>query len=108
MQIYMINGKIIIVYYVTKNIFIFLVLMLTDDNIFRNLPQIETERLFMRKLTLRDANDIFEYAGNPETSRTVLWDTHRTIADSMQFINMSLKQYKQNEPANWGLVLKEN
>jgi len=40
----------------------------------------------LRRLTMRDANDVFEYASMPEVSKHVTWDYHRTVADSMAFL----------------------
>ena len=37
-------------------------------DILANLPTIETERLLLRKITLNDASDMFEYASNAEVS----------------------------------------
>lgn len=78
------------------------------EHIFKNLSSLETERLRLRKLMLRDANDIFEYAGNPEVSRFVTWDVHRAVADSISFIRASLTQYDENNCGPWGIVFKEN
>jgi RimJ/RimL family protein N-acetyltransferase len=40
---------------------------------------LETERLLLRKPTIRDAQAIFErYAGDPVVTRYMSWPTHRT------------------------------
>ena len=41
-------------------------------------PRLKTERLFLRKLALRDVEEIFSsYAQDPEVSRYLSWGTHQ-------------------------------
>ena len=40
-----------------------------------DLPELETERLLLRKLRLSDAEAVFAYASDGEVTRYVLWDT---------------------------------
>ncbi len=82
--------------------------MNTQPDIFRNLPLLETERLRIRKLSLRDANDLFEYASLPEVAEHVSWDHHRNISDSVRFLRMITAQYDDAMPSPWGIVYKEN
>jgi ribosomal-protein-alanine N-acetyltransferase len=76
--------------------------------LFKNLPYLETERLKFRKLTMRNAGDIFEYASVPEVTLYVSWTPHRTLADTKSFLKHVLFQYEKGIPASWGIVLKEN
>ena len=48
-----------------------------DGGIFRDLPELETERLLLRKMRLDDAEAMFAYASDPEVTRYVLFETHR-------------------------------
>ena len=75
-------------------------------NIFKDLPVVETPRLLLRSLTMRDVNDVFEYASMPEVSKHVTWDYHRNIGDSMAFVKSILQQYEQGKPSPWGIVYK--
>ena len=75
-------------------------------NIFKDLPVLETDRLKLRPLSMRDVNDVFEYASMPEVSKNVTWDYHRNIADSMAFVKSILYQYDQGLPSPWGIVYK--
>jgi RimJ/RimL family protein N-acetyltransferase len=45
-------------------------------------PVLETARLILRPLAMTDAAHIFNYAKNPNVSRTTLWDPHTSIEDS--------------------------
>lgn len=68
---------------------------------FADVPKIETERLILRKVTLDDAEDMYLYASNEEVTRYVTWDTHSSLSDTIEFINMFLSQYD----APWGIEL---
>lgn len=58
-------------------------------------------------MTMADATDIFAYSRDPEVSRHVLWDAHRSIHDSRAYLRYILRQYRQNDPSSWGMELKE-
>ncbi|MCC3431018.1 MAG: GNAT family N-acetyltransferase [Microcoleus sp. PH2017_04_SCI_O_A] len=75
-------------------------------DILANLPIIETERLLLRKITLNDASDMFEYASNPEVSEYTMWSTHTSIEDTKYFLKSLTKMYKRKELVDWGIVHK--
>ncbi len=76
--------------------------------IYLGTPNLETERLLLRRFTREDAQDMFEYASNSEVSKYMTWDTHQTIDDSLGYINFTLDRYEKDETGDWGIVLKEN
>ncbi len=76
--------------------------------VFKNLPSLQTERLILRKMTLRDVNDLYEYASEPEVAKFVTWDYHKNISYSKKFLKSILKKYKEHKVAPWGILLKEN
>lgn len=75
-------------------------------DILANLPTIETERLLLRKITLNDASDMFEYASNPKVSEYTMWSTHTSIEDTKYFLKSLTKMYKRRELVDWGIVHK--
>ncbi|TAE14087.1 MAG: N-acetyltransferase [Oscillatoriales cyanobacterium] len=75
-------------------------------DILANIPTIETERLLLRKITLNDASDMFEYASNPEVSEYTMWSTHTSIEDTKYFLKSLTKMYKRKELVDWGIVHK--
>ncbi|MCM3360089.1 GNAT family protein [Psychrobacillus sp. MER TA 171] len=77
------------------------------QTIYGDLPQLETERLILRKITLGDAEDMYTYGSNPEVSKYVTWDQHNTIEDTKEFIHFILKQYEKKDIAPWGIEYKE-
>jgi [ribosomal protein S5]-alanine N-acetyltransferase len=74
--------------------------------IFADLPELGTERLLLRKMRPADAEAVFDYASDPEVTRYVLWDTHRSIEDSETFLRFAKEGYERGDFGGWGLVLK--
>ena len=67
------------------------------------MPELKTPRLRLRRLTMRDAGDIYRYSRDPEVARHVLWDAHRSIGDSRAYLRYMLHRYRAHEPASWGI-----
>lgn len=70
-------------------------------------PRIETERLILRKITMDDAADIFEYAHLPEVSEFLIWYPHITIQDSIDFIKFAEEKFASEEWIIFGIEIKE-
>lgn len=76
------------------------------SRLFVDLPELETERLLLRKMRPKDARDMFAYASDPEVTRYVLWETHGSIQDSENFLRFANEGYERGDFRGWGLVLK--
>lgn len=72
-----------------------------------NPPPLESERILLRRLNMRDATDIFEYSRDPEVARHVLWSAHTSPSESRSYIRYMLRRYRMGEPSSWGIVWKE-
>ena len=71
--------------------------------------ELETERLILRKFTLDDAKDMFNnYGSDSDTSKYLVWDTHKNIEDSISYIKDVLEKYKKDNFYCWGVVLKSD
>ncbi|MBK8944839.1 MAG: GNAT family N-acetyltransferase [Ignavibacteriae bacterium] len=64
--------------------------------------------LILRKIEYSDRFDIYEYAKNPEVAKYVLWEAHKSEIDTIAFLNLIYEGYNKNEPAPWGIELKDN
>lgn len=71
------------------------------------MPDLMTPRLRIRRLTMRDAQDIYRYSRDPEVARHVLWDAHRSIGDARAYLRYMLRRYRSHEPASWGIEYLE-
>ena len=56
------------------------------DERFKNLPVLETKRLFLRSSELSDAEDTFEFISDPEVTKYTFWRVHHSIADSEELL----------------------
>jgi ribosomal-protein-alanine N-acetyltransferase len=72
------------------------------------MEPIATPRLILRRMTLHDAPDIFEYSRDPEVARHVLWDAHRSVSDSKAYVRFMIRKYRMGEPASWGIQHRED
>ncbi len=74
---------------------------------FLDMKTLETERLVLRKITKRDAEDMYEYSKNPDVSKYLTWDTHESLAYTRAYIRFLSKKYRSGEYFDWGIELKE-
>ena len=78
------------------------------EQIYGDLPILKTDRLILRKITLEDLDDMFEYASDEEVAQYVTWPAHKTISDTKNFIENILDKYQKKQIAPWGIELKDN
>ena len=69
-------------------------------------PALETERLILRPLRMRDARDMFAYAQDSEVSRHVLWAAHRHIGETRRFLRTAIRQYHRGFPGSLAIEWK--
>lgn len=76
------------------------------EAVFAQCPTLETERLWLRKVTERDVMAMHRYGSNEEVARYVTWERHRTLADTERFVQYILGQYAKGQLAPWGIEHK--
>lgn len=74
---------------------------------FYRLPTLETADLILRKPAVKDAKDIFRYASDPEVARYVLWEPHRSVAETRSFVRFLRSRIRAGYPSSWVVVLKQ-
>lgn len=85
-----------------------LCLMQTYLDVFSHLPTILTARLTLRPVRMSDAADMYEYSKDPEVARHVLWDAHRSIHQTREYIRYLLRQYRNAAPGTFAIALRDN
>ncbi len=75
---------------------------------FRAIPSLETQRLVMRKILPQDSADMYQYARDPETSKYLLWEPHRSEAFTRAHIAYLQKLYQAARFFDWALIDKES
>lgn len=82
-------------------------MFMAERGFFSDLPILTTPRLMLRRMTMRDAQDVFDYSQDKEVARHVLWDAQRSIGDARAYLRYMQRQYRRNLPSSWGIVLRE-
>lgn len=69
---------------------------------------LESERLLLRKFKLEDADEVYKnYGSDPEVSKYVVWNQHKSIDDSLNFIKKCIDTYEDLNSYKW-LVIEKN
>lgn len=69
-----------------------------------SMPTLETPRLILRRMTMKDAKDIFEYSRDEEVACHVLWSAQRDIGEAKDYCRYMLRRYRADEPSSWGII----
>ena len=71
-----------------------------------SMPDIETDRLLLRRMTMKDAPDIFAYSRDPEVARHVLWTAQKQLSEAKEYVRFMLRRYRDDLPSSWGVIDK--
>ena len=75
---------------------------------FFSLPVLETERLLLRPVRRKDAEDIYSYASDPEVARYVLWEPHRSLSETRAYIRCIRSLYHRGLPSSRAVVRRDS
>ncbi|PQP85912.1 GNAT family N-acetyltransferase [Paenibacillus sp. AR247] len=73
------------------------------ENVYQDLPVLETVRTVLRKISIRDDYDIFAYCSDEEVAKYTTWYAHASLEDSRGYIERILQRYSQQQVAPWGI-----
>lgn len=76
--------------------------------IFRDPPRVETGRLILRAMTVKDEADMYEYSSNPDTVRYLLWDCHPSPSYTRAYLSYIAGQYEAGRFFDWAVEEKES
>ena len=71
-----------------------------------SMPTLETPRLTLRRITMRDAQDIFDYSRDEEVARHVLWSAQKDVSEARDYCRFMARRYRADEPSSWGIIEK--
>lgn len=77
-------------------------------DVFSHLPTLLTPRLALRPVRMSDAEDLYEYSRDPEVARHVLWDAHRSIHQTREYIRYLIRQYRSASPSTFVIALRDS
>lgn len=73
----------------------------------KRMPTLEGERVILRRLTPKDAPDVYEYSSAPELTKYLSWSEHKSVAYTKSYLKYATKRYKSGDYTEWGIVLKK-
>lgn len=76
------------------------------QSVFSSLPVLETRRLRLRPLTMRDERDMYRYASDPAVSRHVLWEAHESPRQTRAALRAAIRQYRSGAPSSFAIERK--
>ncbi len=75
-----------------------------NEKYFENFPELQTERLFLRKQELKDAANLQLLRSNEQVMTYMDSDPHPDVQTSEAFIAKNLKSYQQKKGFFWVIV----
>ena len=67
------------------------------------LPNLETERLILRPLSLDDLNAVFKWAGDPRVNKYMIYPLYKNVEDGREWLE---SLYQDEKKLDYGFVLK--
>lgn len=80
----------------------------TDLFLFCRMPTLETPRLLLRSIQIKDAQDMFDYSCREETSEYLLWKPHDSLAFTKRYVRYLQGQYRSRSFYDFALIDKES
>jgi ribosomal-protein-alanine N-acetyltransferase len=78
----------------------------TVYRIFSKIPTLETTRLLLRRMKPTDCHDMFEYASKPEVTEFLLWEPHKDIRQTHDYLEYLQTRYRIGDFYDWAVVDK--
>ena len=79
-----------------------------DKSIFKTFPELESKRLFFRKILLIDAKDLFLIRSNDDVMRFMDVTKFESIDDAEKLIKLVDEAYKKQTGINWAIIEKKS
>lgn len=76
--------------------------------IFSNIPTLSTERIIMRKITIDDVDDMYEYSKDSNVTKYLTWSPHADMVYTLEYVNYLQSRYRSGDFYDWGVTLKES
>ena len=79
----------------------------TVYKLFSSIPELCTERFILRKMSLDDTDDMFEYSKLPEVTEYLVWSPHPDKAYTFDYLSYLQCRYNTGDFFDWAIVSKE-
>ncbi len=75
--------------------------------IFKKMPTIRTERLTLRKLSISDSADMYDYSRRSVVTKYLLWTEHESETQTYNFLCDVCDWYKRGAYFDWAVTLTD-
>lgn len=65
-----------------------------------------TERLLLRRPGLIDAADLYAYTSDPRVTRYMVWRTHTSPSETVDFLESCVQRWDSGEEFGWAIAVK--
>ena len=76
-------------------------------SIFSRIPTLETEHITLRKLSMDDTDDMYEYACRADVTEYLTWSPHTDKAHTFDYLSYLQKRYKTGDFFDWAIVCRD-
>ncbi len=76
--------------------------------IFANIPTLKTDRLVLRKITVDDVEDMFEYSCEPNVTEYLTWSPHPDKTHTLEYVSYLQTRYRTGDFYDWAVVVKDS
>ena len=76
--------------------------------IFSHIPTLTTDRFILRKLTVDDSDDMYEYAKDQDVTTFLTWSPHRDKGFTFEYLTYLETRYKAGEFFDWAIKCKDS
>ena len=76
-------------------------------SIFSNIPTLVTERFILRKISVDDTDDMYEYAKDYSVTKYLTWSPHRDKGCTLDYLIYLQNRYKTGDFFDWAIVCKD-
>ncbi len=72
--------------------------------VFRDVPTLTTERLTLRRLKTSDSHDMYEYSCDPQVTKYLLWEPHKSHEQTKNYLHYVQKCYRDGRFHDWAVI----
>ncbi len=76
--------------------------------IFKKMPTLRTERLTLRKMSVSDSGDMYDYARRAVVTKYLLWHEHESEQQTYDYLSYVSDAYKRGDYFDWAVTLTDS
>lgn len=75
--------------------------------VFSHMPELMSERLYLRRMRYTDAEDMYSYACREEVSRYLLWSPHPDLYHTQDYLRYVASRYAAGSFYDWAVIWRQ-